>query len=277
MHALRRLATGLFTLWMLTACTSPLQAQANDCQDPPEVMGADRAASPGRPLLGQGIALFDAKNFKQAERALQSALFAGLPDRQERASAHKYLAFVSCSNSEWSRCEAEFESAFAARPSFTLEAYEIQNTPWRDAYLRAQNRWAGRCGRVALTAVPPAPALPTGAKPAAPGFALNSAVIVGITPMLLAPVNSTRMGAALQSMPARNAATDSNVRLRVSPWAVVQVDGKRRGVTPPMSDLSLPAGSRTIELSNPGFETVRRVIQVVNGKTVTITHDFDSR
>jgi hypothetical protein len=75
----------------------------------------------------------------------------------------------------------------------------------------------------------------------------------------------------------RDTHSSSNVRLRVSPWAVVQVDGKRLGVTPPMTQLSLAAGSRTIELSNPGFETVKRVIQVVDGKTVTITHDFDSR
>ena len=278
MRALSNLVTGLSTLWMLAACSSPLQAQANnECQDPTEVAGADRAASPGRPMLGQGIALFDAKNFKQAERALQSALFAGLPDRQERASAHKYLAFVSCSNSEWSRCEAEFDSAFSARPSFALDAYEIQNTPWRDAYLRAQNRWAARCGRVALAASPALPASPMGAKPATPGFALNSSVIVGITPLALVQMAGRPGGTAAPLLSERDAPSDSNVKLRVSPWAVVQVDGKRLGVTPPMTHLSLPAGSRTIELSNPGFETVKRVIQVVNGKTVTITHDFDAR
>jgi PEGA domain len=279
MRAMRRLTTSLFMLWMLTACTPPLQAQgqATDCQDPPEAVGAERAAAPGRPMLGQGIALFDAKDFKQAERALQSALFAGLPDRRERASAHKYLAFVSCSQSEWSRCEADFDSAFAALPTFALEPYEMQNTPWRDAYLRAQNRWAGRCGRVALAPVPASPSSPEGTRPATAGFALNSAVIVGITPLPLVAAGAARVGGALPSQSVRSAAPDSNVKLRVSPWAVVQVDGKRLGVTPPLTDLSLPAGSRTIELSNPGFETVRRVIQVVNGQTATITHDFDSR
>ncbi|XVJ69377.1 MAG: PEGA domain-containing protein [Rhizobacter sp.] len=268
---------GLSTLWLLAACSSPLQAQATiDCQDPAETASTDRPVSPGRSMLGQGIALFDAKDFKQAERALQSALFAGLPDRQERSSAHKYLAFVSCSNSEWLRCETEFDSAFAARPSFALEVYELQNTPWRDAYLRAQNRWAARCGRVALAPGIGAAALPSGAKPATSGFALNSSVIVGITPLPLVPM-SGRLGAATPVRAERDVPSDTNVTLRVSPWAVVQVDGKRLGVTPPMTHLSLPAGSRTIELFNPGFETVKRVVQVVNGKTITITHDFDSR
>lgn len=273
MRVWRNLALGLSTLWMMMACGSPIQAQANSsCQDVPDAAGAERTASPGRPMLGQGIALFDAKNFKQAERALQSALFAGLPDSQERASAHKYLAFVSCSNSEWARCEAEFDSAFSARPSFALDAYEIQNTPWRDAYLRSQSRWAARCGRVALSATPSPAAAPADAS----GFVLNSSVIVGITPLRLTPI-PTRPAVATPLSSQRNLPSDVNVTLRVSPWAVVQVDGKRLGVTPPMTHLSLPAGSRTIELSNPGFETVKRVIQVVNGNTVTITHDFDSR
>jgi hypothetical protein len=278
MRAWRDLALGLSTLWMMMACSSPIQTQANGgaCLDVPEAASGDRTAAPGRPMLGQGIALFDAKNFKQAERALQSALFAGLPDSQERALAHKYLAFVSCSNSEWSRCEAEFDSAFSARPSFALETYEVQNTPWRDAYLRAQTRFAARCGRVASSASPSTATMPGVAKSAASGFALNSTVIVSITPLLLTPM-PTRPGAVAPLPSERDLPSDSNVKLRVSPWAVVQVDGKRLGVTPPMTHLSLPAGSRTIELFNPGFETVKRVIQVVNGKTVTITHDFDSR
>jgi hypothetical protein len=97
-----------------------VHALANDCLETPAAAATEGAAAPGRQLLGQGIALFDAKNFKMAERALQSALFAGLPDRQERASAHKYLAFVFCSNSEWARCEAEFDSAFSARAEHAL-------------------------------------------------------------------------------------------------------------------------------------------------------------
>jgi hypothetical protein len=277
MRAWRDFALGLSTLWMMMACSSPVQVQAiGSCQDVPDVPGVDRTAAPGRPMLGQGIALFGAKNFKQAERALQSALFAGLPDGQERASAHKYLAFVSCLNSEWVRCEAEFDSAFSARPSFALEAYEMQNTPWREAYLRSQSRWAARCGRIALSTSPPLAPSPAAATPGSSGFVLNSSAIVGITPLRLTPI-ATRPAAAAPLSSERNLPGDVNVTLRVSPWAAVQVDGKRVGVTPPMTHLSLPEGSRTIELSNPGFETVKRVIQVVNGKPVTITHDFDSR
>jgi hypothetical protein len=274
MRVLLNLDKSLIALWMLAAAwSSPVLAQANDCQELPSPATTESAAAPGRQFLGQGIALFDAKNFKQAERALQSALFASLPDRQERASAHKYLAFVSCSNSEWLRCESEFDSAFSARPSFVLEAYELHNTPWRDAYLRAQTRWAQRCGGVPLTAS--AALLAKGASAATSALALNSLTTVGISPLPL-PATDISQGftpVLLES----ELSSGSNVRLRVSPWAAVQVDGKRLGVTPPLSRLNLAPGLRTIELSNPGFEPVRRVIRVVNGKTVTITHDFDSR
>lgn len=130
--------------------------------------------------------------------------------------------------------------------------------------------------RAASKATASAVAVPEVAKSGPSGFALNSSVIVGITPLVLTHMYA-RSGLAASSMAERDLPSGSNLTLRVSPWAVVQVDGKRLGTTPPMVHLSLPVGSRTVELSNPGFETVKRVIQVVNGKTVTITHDFESR
>ncbi|MNT20440.1 Serine/threonine-protein kinase pkn6 [compost metagenome] len=71
--------------------------------------------------------------------------------------------------------------------------------------------------------------------------------------------------------------SDHNIQLRVSPWANVSLNGKRLGVTPPLTELKLPVGSHTIDLVNPGFETVRKTLKVDNGQTITITHDFDAR
>jgi hypothetical protein len=233
-------------------------------------------------MLSQGVALFDAKNLRQSERAFQSALFAGLPDRQERSLAHKYLAYIACSNSEWSRCEDEFDAAFSAHPSFVLEPHEIQNKPWADAYLKAQNRWVASCARAGFTNGPQATPSPIESKSETSGFALNSSVITSTTSVALAPATSRSASTESQAPelkvpPERKVPAGSNVKLRVSPWAVVRVDGKRLGVTPPITNLSLAAGSRTIELSNPGFETLKRVVQVTKGTTVTIAHDFDSR
>ena len=69
----------------------------------------------------------------------------------------------------------------------------------------------------------------------------------------------------------------NNVRLRVSPWAYVRVDGKRWGVTPALTQLKLSPGSHTVELSNPGFEVFRKVVRLPQDAPVVISHDFEAR
>lgn len=69
-------------------------------------------------------------------------------------------------------------------------------------------------------------------------------------------------------------APTASYRLMINPWGTVYVDGKRRGVSPPLKRLTLTSGKHTIMLENPGFPD--RVIQVdsVAGKSGQITHDF---
>ena len=118
-----------------------------DCNEPstPEARNSDSSA--GRQYLGQGISLYETRKLELAEKALQASLFAGLTDGRERSTAHKYLAFIYCTNREWTRCDTAFNAAFDARPSLTLEAYELQNTPWRDAYAKAYSQRGAKCGR----------------------------------------------------------------------------------------------------------------------------------
>ncbi len=249
---------------------------STDCDEPvgAEPRSADSAS--GRQLLGQGISLYDSRKLDMAEKALQAALFAGLPDRRERSTAHRYLAFVYCTNKEWARCDAAFDAAFEARPAFALEEYELQGTPWREAYLKAQGKRGSRCGRSSQGAG--GAHRTTHANPLS--FSLNSTVIAAITPLLPAagyqqapqgtsPANTLGSRAAPRS--------DNNVQLRVSPWANVNLNGKRLGVTPPLTEMKLPVGSHTIDLLNPGFETVRKTLKVEPDQTITITHDFDAR
>lgn len=248
-----------------------------ECPRAPDMPPAGADASAGRQHLGQGISLYESRKLVQAERALQAALFAGLTDKGEQATAHKYLGFIYCTNQEWARCDVAFESALAARPSFTLEEYEVKGTPWRDAYLKARGRSRSDCPNTPPSAYAPGPGgMDTQT------FALNSRVIISITP-LLAPANfqslrfSEATGAGRLAAQARAPRADNNVQLRVAPWAHVNVNGKRLGVTPPLTELKLPPGSHTVELMNPGFDTVRKTIQVEAGQTLTISHDFDAR
>lgn len=252
--------------WMLCTAVLGLPCLAHS-QAACEEAAPAQTGSAGRPQLAQGIALFEARDLAQAERALQAALFGGLADPMERASAHKYLAYTYCTHKEWARCEAAFDSAFSAHPGFALQAYETTGTPWRDAYSRAQDRWIQRCPSAQRLRT--APAAPT-----AGGFALNSRVITSITALTpgLAPARSAAL--APRSETPR---TDHNLRLRVSPWANVLINGKPSGVTPPVVLLKLAPGSHTVELRNPGFESYRQVIRITDGQSVTLSHDFDAR
>jgi serine/threonine protein kinase len=66
----------------------------------------------------------------------------------------------------------------------------------------------------------------------------------------------------------------ATLRLAVSPWAEVWVDGTKRAVTPPTMSISLAPGERRIELRNPGGETVVRRLGVKAGQKVDLGHRF---
>ena len=49
------------------------------------------------------------------------------------------------------------------------------------------------------------------------------------------------------------AATPARIELAVNPWGEVFVDGKSRGVSPPLRTLEISPGSHTIEIRNSTF------------------------
>ena len=242
-------------LFIAAQAGGPLQA-ATYCGEPVTAPVPDGNLVMGRQFFAQGVSLLDAKKFGLAEKALQSALFTGLPPGQEQASAHKYLAYVYCLNDEPARCEAEFEAALSALPAFSLGAYELQGTPWRAAYVQARLRWSQRCGR----ALSEQPLSSDGARAVrGPGpVAAPTEIEVDV----VKPAQAHRA---------------NTLQLRVSPWAQVRVDGKRLGVTPPVKQFKLAPGRHLVELSVPGFDSVRQTVRMNAGESVTITHDFDAR
>jgi serine/threonine protein kinase len=66
----------------------------------------------------------------------------------------------------------------------------------------------------------------------------------------------------------------ATLRLAVSPWAEVWVDGSKRAVTPPTMSIPLAPGERRIELRNPGGETVVRRLDVKAGQSLDLGHRF---
>jgi hypothetical protein len=73
------------------------------------------------------------------------------------------------------------------------------------------------------------------------------------------------------------AAASGRLELAVLPWGEVLVDGKSRGVTPPLRSLEIPPGSHTIELRNSTFPSHVEKIDVKAGEAVRIRHRFGKK
>ena len=64
------------------------------------------------------------------------------------------------------------------------------------------------------------------------------------------------------------------VELAVAPWGEILVDGRSRGVSPPLRVLELPAGAHTVEIRNSTFPAHVEQVQVKAGEAVRIRHRF---
>ncbi|MDE2431552.1 MAG: PEGA domain-containing protein [Burkholderiales bacterium] len=64
------------------------------------------------------------------------------------------------------------------------------------------------------------------------------------------------------------------VTLAVSPWGEVTVDGRHAGVTPPLTQLSLPPGKHVIAISNGDAPPYRKTVTVKSGRTYAVEHQF---
>jgi hypothetical protein len=64
------------------------------------------------------------------------------------------------------------------------------------------------------------------------------------------------------------------VALAVTPWGEVYVNGRKVGVSPPMTELRLAPGKYTIEIRNTTFEPHRENIDVQSATNVRIRHRF---
>jgi serine/threonine-protein kinase len=72
------------------------------------------------------------------------------------------------------------------------------------------------------------------------------------------------------------AAATGTVTIAVSPWGEVEVDGRKVGTTPPLSQLTLSEGTHTITVRNEDFPVYRTTVQVQPAQPVTLRHRFGS-
>jgi serine/threonine-protein kinase len=67
----------------------------------------------------------------------------------------------------------------------------------------------------------------------------------------------------------------ATVRLAIAPWGEVFVDGKFRGMTPPMESVELPPGRHRLEIRNSILPTYIADVRLDAGDTQHIRHRFE--
>jgi serine/threonine-protein kinase len=62
--------------------------------------------------------------------------------------------------------------------------------------------------------------------------------------------------------------------LAVSPWGEIYVDGRKRGLSPPLSAIKLPPGRHTIEIRNAAFAPYTETVNLEANASVKLRHKF---
>ncbi|MDE2275241.1 MAG: TssQ family T6SS-associated lipoprotein [Burkholderiales bacterium] len=124
----RRLALAAALALLAAGCATPPPPP------PPPPGLTELIERPAERALFDGMRAYDDGQYRQAETALRQALAAGLRNGRDRASAHKLLAFITCTSDRLTECEAEFRAARAADPGFTLSRSEAGHPVWGPVY-----------------------------------------------------------------------------------------------------------------------------------------------
>jgi class 3 adenylate cyclase len=140
---------------------------------------------------------------------------------------------------------------------------------------------------VQRAAPPPVAAAPPSAAGAAPAPAAGAAALPAVKPaagggaaVIEQPPKKKLVAARAESKPAekpqptQSAGAAGRVELAVAPWGEVLVDGKSRGISPPLRVLELAPGSHTVEIRNSTFPAHVARVEVKAGEAVKIQHRF---
>jgi len=84
--------------------------------------------------------------------------------------------------------------------------------------------------------------------------------------------NDAKAAAAARALPPAT----GTVRIAISPWGLVEVDGTPSGAAPPITELSLSEGRHQIVVRNGDFAPYTASITVTAGQTISLRHKFGS-
>jgi serine/threonine-protein kinase len=137
---------------------------------------------------------------------------------------------------------------------------------------------------VTVSAAPHTSAAPVAAPAAAPSPAAASAARP-VDPKSTKPAASKdaaketpkeRRAREAREREARQAAPAATgvLRLAVSPWGQIEVDGKPAGTSPPLTELNLPEGSHQIVIRNADLPPYSTSVSVTASQPVTLKYKF---
>jgi hypothetical protein len=124
----RALALALAATAWLAGCATP--------PPPPPTGLTELIERPAERALLEGMRAYDDAQYPQAESRLRAALGTGLRNGRDRATAHKLLAFITCTTDRPIECEAQFRAARMADPGFALSRPEAGHPQWGPVYRR---------------------------------------------------------------------------------------------------------------------------------------------
>jgi serine/threonine protein kinase len=131
----------------------------------------------------------------------------------------------------------------------------------------------------------PAPAPHSAAEPESPHPVAASETPATLPPLATLPAASAPAAvapAAVDPAPAAEAKAaapqveTTSYKLAIKPWGTIYVDGKERGVSPPMKRLTLSPGKHKIRIVNPSFPDFMLNVESGKSKSGAIEHDFST-
>src|SRR5258706_579032 len=107
----------------------------------------EREASVKKPLIAldkaeqallDGMVTYDAGDYPEAQRLLESALKLGLKDKGDQVKAMKHIAFAQCLVDKWTACRATFVKVYDIDPNFDLAPAEAGHPSWAKTFAQAK-------------------------------------------------------------------------------------------------------------------------------------------
>jgi eukaryotic-like serine/threonine-protein kinase len=119
-------------------------------------------------------------------------------------------------------------------------------------------------------AVPPGPTL----RPVAEFAPETPAASAFVATERVPTVGQTSVKPARTTTTPEAAKPTGRLALAVSPWGEIYVDGKKRGISPPLTELKLAPGKHTIEIRNTTFAPYADTVSLEPNAYVRIKHRF---